>query len=251
MQIGGCWFDIKAKTLNNRINKKTWSLDDRAFWILSEVVKCRGQVLSLATFKHPHLDESGNAPQALTEEQIAETISVLHYYLGDEHICLLEYMPTRGVVLHHRHTHQHTKVLDNPNAVMSLGQFVAIVMVLLCALMYMYSGIRSSVSNDVDFSVPIYDRSGAFTQLHIYTDPANHEFIEFHKANIVDHLSQCESLPWDTIAASLSKDRFTINFVLKRVLDDRWQFHNVKVLREVEGERFFTLDWLKEVNICE
>ncbi|MBR9729411.1 hypothetical protein ACFOD0_15025 [Shewanella intestini] len=245
MQIGSCWFNIDTHTLIDQENNHTWQLDEQSYWVLNELSLCRGQVKPFNHFSYPNVKSC-----AMNEDDIAKVIHLLRHFLG-RHACLIELIPSVGIILHHRKKIHKTKVLDEPNAVMSMSQFIAIITILLCALMMIYSGISSSVYDHIDFSVDVYDRSGNKAELEIYTDPVNYTFVQQHKGNFIVKLSQCTVFQWDTISASLSKDRHMINLVLKRIDKGKWSFHNIKVLRSDYGENFSSLSWFKEVDICD
>ncbi|WP_394131189.1 hypothetical protein [Shewanella maritima] len=248
MQIGCCWFDKQQMTLVDQTIDKAWALNHHEYWVLQQLTQRRGQVVSVNQLSM--INVAGQDNQALTESHILHVVEELQSYLGNNHACLLEYIPKQGVILHSHGAPHKAKVLDEPNAVMSISQFILISVVIISALFYLSSNIKAPQHEPADLTAKIITEAGDIGRLDIYTGSENFSFLAGRKEDIIQEFSQCSSLYWDVITISISADWQTVSFVLKREVFGDWLFHNIKVLRDDKKSSFFSTHWLEEVNIC-
>ncbi|QIR15527.1 hypothetical protein [Shewanella aestuarii] len=250
MQIGPCWFDPQMKVLVDHKKDISWALNEQEFWVLDQLVQHRGQVVPLTLLKQVKSYNADHNNQLLSISSVEKIIDSIARFLGQNDASLIELVPHQGAVLYKRPMVKRGRLMDTPTKLMSLWQYMLIILLTLVTLSFVYSSMSPPSYIQPDYARQILSKEGNITQLLVYTDQDHHEELRDQVDVLANHLRSCETLLWQSITAALSKDRLSLNVVMKKPLERNWIFSNIKVTRPHLDEHLISPDWLKEVMIC-
>lgn len=250
MQIGQCWFDPQKKVLIDRKKEISWALSEQELWVLELLVQKRGQVVSLTELKQvkSHADVFNN--KKISTTQVEKIIDSIARFLAQDEASFIEFVPQQGAVLYKRPMVKYGGLMHTPKQLMSLWQYMVIMLVSVITLVFVYSSMSAPSYIQPDYARQILSKQGDITQLLVYTEKGHHEELREQVDVLANHLRGCESLLWQSITAALSQDRLSLNVIMKKPLEQNWAFSNVKVTRSHLDEQLISPDWLREVMIC-
>ncbi|WP_445778223.1 hypothetical protein [Shewanella sp.] len=176
MQIGCCWFDTERHLLVDQAKSTQWHLNVNEYWVLTQLVQHRGQVVPLSQLDT--VDISGNAAHQLTHTELVGIIYHLIDYLCASHHDLIEYIPEQGVILYPTTPIKHPRVLELPNRLLSLGQYGVIIGTLLAMLFFLWSHINPPWFTKADVLRQVMTSNGKVIQFLCLT--ATHHKMPFY-----------------------------------------------------------------------
>lgn len=247
MQIGCCWFDNERRLLVDQTRSTQWHLNDNEYWVLTQLVLHRGQVVPLTMLETVIV--SGQVAHQLTQGELTSIIHHIIDYLCVSHLNLIEYIPDQGVILYPINQAKHPNILALPNRLLSWGQYGIIIGALLALLLFLWSHIIPPMFTKADVLRQIIAASGKVIQLSIY-DGKSPQDAMLHAECLSTQLRLCHHVRWDSIDAAISADRHYVSLLLTEFTETNWHYKNVKISVSDMHSPFITQAWLHKVNIC-
>jgi len=249
MQIGCYWFDNARRLLIDQSTATQWHLNDNEYWVLSQLVQHRGQVVPLSMLKTVVI--SGDSAQPLSHAELIKIIAKIISYLCQRHVDLIEYVPEQGVILYATVTTKRTKILELPNRLLSLGQYLFIIAILLSVLLFVYANLNLNPSQHAQADVlrQILTPNGRVIQLFVFAAD-NQQDALLHADCLASQLRQCHQVPWDSINIALSANQHYMSFILTDSSQMIPVANSIKVSIDNMSTPFITQEWLQKVHIC-
>jgi hypothetical protein len=247
MQIGCCWFDNARRLLIDQSTATQWHLNDYEHWVLSQLVQHRGQVVPLSVLKTVVI--SGNCAHQLSHAELINIIAKIINYLCQRHIDVIEYVPEQGVILYATVTTKRTKILELPNRLLSLGQYLFIIAILLSVLLFVYANLNPSPHGQADVLRQVLTPDGHVIQLFVFAID-NQQDALLHADCLASQLRQCHQVPWDSINIALSANQHYMSFILTDSSQTIPVVNSIKVSIDNMSTPFITQEWLQKVHIC-
>ncbi len=247
MQIGCCWFDTERHLLVDQAKSTQWHLNVNEYWVLTQLVQHRGQVVPLSQLDT--VDISGNAAHQLTHTELVGIIYHLIDYLCASHHDLIEYIPEQGVILYPTTPIKHPRVLELPNRLLSFGQYGVIIGTLLAMLFFLWSHINPPWFTKADVLRQVMTSNGKVIQLSVFDSHTPQDAI-LHADCLSTQLRLCHDVHWDAIYAAISADRHYVSVLLTQSTKTDWLYKNLKIRVDNMHSPFMTQEWLHKVHIC-
>jgi hypothetical protein len=247
MQIGCCWFDNARRLLTDQSTATPWHLNDNEFWVINQLVQHRGQVVPLSVLATVVV--SGDCAHQLSHAELLSIITKIINFLCQRHTDLIEYIPEQGVILYATVTTNRTKILELPNRLLSLGQYLFIITMLLGVLLFVYSNLNHSQLVQADVLRQVLTSDGRIIQIFVFSS-YNQQDALLHADSLSTQLRLCHHVPWDLINVALSADQHYMSFILTDSSQTIPLVDSVKVNIDNMSTPFITQEWLQKVHIC-
>jgi hypothetical protein len=247
MQIGCCWFDNTRRLLVDQTTATQWHLNDHEYWVLSQLVQHRGQVVPLSMLETVAI--SGDCPHQLSHAELLDIISKIINYMCQRHTNLIEYVPEQGVILYTTATAKRTKILELPERLLSLGQYLFIIVILLGVLLFVYSKLNPPEFAQADVLRQVLTPDGHIVQLFVFGNNNQRDAI-LHADCLSSQLRLCHNIRWDSIHVALSANQDYMSFTLTDASETTPLVNSVKVSIDDMSTPFITQQWLQKVHIC-
>jgi len=247
MQIGCCWFDNTRRLLVDQTTATQWHLNDHEYWVLSQLVQHRGQVVPLSMLETVAI--SGDCPHQLSHAELLDIISKIINYMCQRHTNLIEYVPEQGVILYTTATAKRTKILELPERLLSLGQYLFIIVILLGVLLFVYSKLNPPEFAQADVLRQVLTPDGHIVQLFVFGNNNQQDAI-LHADCLSSQLRFCHNIRWDSIHVALSANQDYMSFTLTDASETTPLVNSVKVSIDDMSTPFITQQWLQKVHIC-
>jgi len=247
MQIGCCWFDSTQRLLINQTSAVQWHLNDREYWVVSQLVQHRGQVVPLSILEAVAI--SADSPQPLSQVELLEIIDKITDYLCNNHSNLIEYVPDQGVILYAFASAKHTKIFEQPNKLLSVGQYLFIIVIILSVLLFVYSKLNPPELTQADVVQQILASDGRIVQLFVFGNN-NPQDAQLHADCLSSQLRLCHHIRWDSINMTLSSNQHYVSFTLGDSTAEIPLVNSIKVNVDNMSVPFITQEWLLKVAIC-
>ncbi|CAM4216239.1 hypothetical protein SHLI107390_04625 [Shewanella livingstonensis] len=247
MQIGCCWFDSTQRLLIDKTTAAQWHLNDHEYWVLNQLVEHRGQVVALSMLETVVI--SGNCSQPLSHAELLSIIDNIINYLCQPHTNLIEYVPEQGVILYATVSTKRTKILELPNRLLSLGQYLFIIAILLSVLLFVFSKLHPPQLAQADVLRQVLTSDGHIVQLFVFGNN-NQQDALLHADCLSSQLRLCHHVRWDSINMTLSANQHYISFTLADSTEEKPLINSIKVNIDNMSVPFITQQWLQKVHIC-
>ncbi|WP_350431635.1 hypothetical protein ABIS04_15470 [Shewanella sp. H8] len=247
MQLGCCWFDNTERMLIDQTTATQWHLNDHEYWVLNQLALHRGQVVPLSMLQTVAI--SGDSPQQIPHSELLDIISKIINYLCQRHVNMIEYVPDQGVVLYATAMNKRTKILELPNRLLSSGQYLFIIVILLSALLFVYSNLNPPLFTQADVLRQVLTQNGHVIRLFVFGSD-NQQDVLLHADCLASQLRLCHHVRWDSITMALSSNQHYISFILIDSSEIEPVVSSLKVSVDDMSSPFITQQWLQKVHIC-
>ncbi|WP_182770335.1 hypothetical protein [Shewanella sp. SG41-4] len=247
MQIGCCWFDNTRRLLVDQTAATQWHLNDHEYWVLSQLVQHRGQVVPLSMLETVAI--SGECPHQLSHAELLDIIGKIINYMCQRHTNLIEYVPEQGVILYTTAATKRTKILELPERLLSLGQYLFIIVILLCVLLFVYSKLNPPEFAQADVLRQVLTPDGRIVELFVFGNNNQQDAI-LHADCLSSQLRLCHNIRWNSIQVALSVNQDYMSFTLTDSSEAPPLVNSIKVSIDNMNTPFITQQWLQKVHIC-
>jgi hypothetical protein len=247
MQIGCCWFDNAQRLLTDQSTATQWHLNDNEYWVLNQLVQHRGQVVPLSLLAT--VVASGDCAHQLSHAELLDIINKIINHLCHRHINLIEYIPEQGVILYATVTTKRSKILEMPNRLLSLGQYLFIIAILLSILLFVYANLNPPQLAQADVLRQVLTSDGHIIQLFVFGND-NQQDALLHADCLSTQLRLCHHARWDSITMTLSANQGYMSFILTDSSEAIPLVNSIKVSIDNMSTPFISQEWLQKVHIC-
>ncbi|MFT6978250.1 MAG: hypothetical protein ACJAZA_001987, partial [Shewanella psychromarinicola] len=157
--------------------------------------------------------------------------------------------PEQGVILYATVTTKRSKILEMPNRLLSLGQYLFIIAILLSILLFVYANLNPPQLAQADVLRQVLTSDGHIVQLFVFGED-NQQNALLHADCLSTQLRLCHHARWDSITMTLSANQGYMSFILTDSSEAIPLVNSIKVSIDNMSTPFITQEWLQKVHIC-